>query len=108
MTKILITGGAGFIGGSLAEKLVANPENYVVAVDDLSTGRVENLPEPRANFRFIKTNVNEYGDISAIMLAFQFAPAPPSLAVAMKCPDTLPFATHFVEGSPAAVVDSVG
>jgi len=44
MTKILITGGAGFIGSSLAEKLVANPQNSVVAVDDLSTGRVENLP----------------------------------------------------------------
>jgi UDP-glucuronate decarboxylase len=72
MTKILITGGAGFIGSSLAERLVANPQNYVVAVDDLSTGRVENLPEPQSNFRFIKTNVNEYGDISAIMLAFQF------------------------------------
>jgi UDP-glucuronate decarboxylase len=72
MTKILITGGAGFIGSSLAEKLVANPENYVVAVDNLSTGHVENLPQPRANFRFIKTNVNEYGDISAVMLGFQF------------------------------------
>ena len=72
MTKILITGGAGFIGSSLAEKLVANPENYVVAVDDLSTGRVENLPGQSSNFRFIKTNVNDYGDISAIMLGFQF------------------------------------
>ncbi len=72
MNKILITGGAGFIGGSLAEKLAADESNYVVAVDDLSTGRVENLPEPRANFRFIKTNVNEYGDISAVMLGFRF------------------------------------
>jgi UDP-glucuronate decarboxylase len=72
MTKILITGGAGFIGSSLAEKLVANPQNSVVAVDDLSTGRVENLPGQSSNFRFIKTNVNDYGDISAIMLGFQF------------------------------------
>jgi len=72
MTKILITGGAGFIGSSLAEKLVANPQNHVVAVDDLSTGRVENLPGHSSNFRFIKTNVNDYGDISAIMLGFQF------------------------------------
>jgi UDP-glucuronate decarboxylase len=71
-TKILITGGAGFIGSSLAEKLVADAQNYVVAVDDLSTGHVENLPQQRGNFRFIKTNVNEYGDISAVMLAFQF------------------------------------
>jgi UDP-glucuronate decarboxylase len=72
MNKILITGGAGFIGGSLAERLSADPENYVVAVDDLSTGRIENLPVPRDNFRFIKTNVNHYGDISAVMLGFRF------------------------------------
>jgi UDP-glucuronate decarboxylase len=72
MNKILITGGAGFIGSSLAEKLAADESNYVVAVDDLSTGRIENLPEPRSNFRFIKTNVNEYGDISAVMLGFRF------------------------------------
>jgi UDP-glucose 4-epimerase len=72
MNKILITGGAGFIGGSLAERLSTDRENYVVAVDDLSTGRMENLPSPRNNFRFIKTNVNNYGDISAVMLGFGF------------------------------------
>jgi UDP-glucose 4-epimerase len=33
---------------------------------------VENLPGQSSNFRFIKTNVNDYGDISAIMLGFQF------------------------------------
>jgi UDP-glucuronate decarboxylase len=72
MTQILITGGAGFIGSSLAEKLAADESNYVVAVDDLSTGHVENLPVSRPNLRFIKTNVNNYDDISAVMLGFRF------------------------------------
>jgi UDP-glucose 4-epimerase len=72
MTQILITGGAGFIGSSLAEKLAADESNYVVAVDDLSTGHVENLPVARPNLRFIKTNVNNYDDISAVMLGFRF------------------------------------
>ena len=38
MRKILITGGAGFIASSLAERLAKDPENYVVIVDNLLTG----------------------------------------------------------------------
>jgi UDP-glucose 4-epimerase len=40
--KVLITGGAGFIGSHLAERYVAEGADVVV-VDDLSTGRLENL-----------------------------------------------------------------
>jgi len=40
--KALITGGAGFIGGHLAEALVARGDSVVV-IDDLSTGCKENL-----------------------------------------------------------------
>ena len=46
MTTVLVTGGAGFIGSNLADRLLA--ENHrVVAVDDLSTGRIANLGEAR-------------------------------------------------------------
>jgi UDP-glucose 4-epimerase len=41
--KILITGGAGFIGGNLCRRLVERGDT-VVALDDLSTGRIANLP----------------------------------------------------------------
>ena len=41
MMKIVITGGAGFIGSNLAEELTKKHE--VVIIDDLSTGRVENV-----------------------------------------------------------------
>jgi UDP-glucose 4-epimerase len=40
----LITGGAGFIGSHLADALVGRGD-YVVVLDDLSTGRIENLAE---------------------------------------------------------------
>lgn len=40
--KILITGGAGFIGSHLAERLVQDGHRVTV-LDDLSTGRIENL-----------------------------------------------------------------
>ncbi len=72
MRNILITGGAGFIGSSLADKLIQDKENYVVLVDDLSTGLQANLPKARGNWRFVKCDVNHYGDISSIMLATRF------------------------------------
>ena len=42
--KILVTGGAGFIGRWLVKTLLNN-DNQVVVVDDLSNGRIENISE---------------------------------------------------------------
>jgi len=73
MRTILITGGAGFVGSCLAERLIWDPENYVVIVDDLSTGDISKLPKaPQTNWRFIKCNVNDYRDIAGIMHSFSF------------------------------------
>jgi UDP-glucuronate decarboxylase len=72
-TKILITGAAGFIGSCLAEKLISNPNNFVVLVDDLSTGDLKKLPVlPKDNWRFVKCDVNNYRDIAEVMLANHF------------------------------------
>jgi len=71
--KILITGGAGFVGSCLAEKLIENEANYVVIVDDLSTGYKSNLPKASTkNWKFIKADVNNYKDISSVMLSYNF------------------------------------
>ncbi len=73
MNTILVTGGAGFIGSCLAEKLLQNPENFVVIVDNLSTGHKTNLPKTnKNNWVFIKINVNRYKDISEVMHSFKF------------------------------------
>jgi UDP-glucose 4-epimerase len=49
--RILITGGAGFIGSHLAEGLLADG-HAVTVLDDFSTGRVENLGNIRGHERF--------------------------------------------------------
>ncbi len=72
-TKILITGGAGFIGSSLAETLIQNPEYYVVIVDNLLTGSLDRLPNKALrNWKFIKCDVNKYSDIAPIMQSNNF------------------------------------
>ncbi len=73
MRKILVTGGAGNVGGALVEKLVQDKENFVIIVDNLSTGFLSKLPSAdHDNWKFIKANVNDYREISSIMLAFNF------------------------------------
>jgi UDP-glucose 4-epimerase len=52
--KILITGGAGFVGSHLADRLIADGQEITV-IDDLSTGRYSNVEhlEGNENFRLI-------------------------------------------------------
>ena len=59
--KILITGGAGFIGSHLADRLVGMGEE-VYAIDDLSTGSLKNIEHLRDNPMFhlkVDTVLNE-------------------------------------------------
>jgi UDP-glucose 4-epimerase len=73
MRNILITGGAGFVGSALAERLLKDSENFVIIVDDLSTGDIRKLPvSSQDKMRFIKCDVNNYRDIAGVMLSFQF------------------------------------
>src|ERR1041384_7987227 len=73
MNKILITGGAGFIPSCLAERLVKDKDNYVVIIDNLITGSKEKLPSSKfKNWRFINGDVNNYHEISSIMLSHSF------------------------------------
>ena len=52
MTKVAVTGGAGFIGSNLTKRLLS--EGYeVVVIDDLSTGLLSNVDQDNSNFHQI-------------------------------------------------------
>ncbi len=56
--RVLVTGGAGFIGSHLCDRLLARGDSVTV-VDDLSTGRRANLPASHAGLRFIEADLGE-------------------------------------------------
>ncbi|MCE3227675.1 MAG: UDP-glucose 4-epimerase [Bacteroidetes bacterium] len=71
--KILVTGGAGNIASALIEKLISDENNFVVIVDNLSTGLMSKLPsEENKNWKFIKADVNITQDIASVMYSYNF------------------------------------
>jgi UDP-glucuronate decarboxylase len=58
MKRILVTGGAGFIGSNLCERLL-NDGNHVVCIDNLYTGSIENIKcfLDNSRFKFIKHDI---------------------------------------------------
>ena len=60
MEKYIITGGAGFIGSHLVEILTRNNKNVIV-LDNLSTGRIENLKPFLKKIKFIKCDLSKKG-----------------------------------------------
>ena len=71
--KILVTGGAGNVGSALIAKLINDPSNFVVIMDNLSTGYLSKLPSSNlTNWKFIKGDVNNLNDVSSVMLSFHF------------------------------------
>jgi nucleoside-diphosphate-sugar epimerase len=71
MTNILITGGAGFIGSSLADRLLQDGNYSVVCVDNLLTGSGVNVPQHPA-CRFVKCDVNNFDELSQVMRSNKF------------------------------------
>lgn len=56
MSKFLVTGGAGFIGSHLVEALLKN-DHEVIVLDNLSTGKLENIQGFLKDIRFIKGDI---------------------------------------------------
>ena len=66
--KILLTGGAGYIGSHVLLSIIEN-KHEVVVIDDLSTGNKNLIPE---NIKLINTNINNSEKISNILTTENF------------------------------------
>src|SRR5262244_495958 len=66
--KVLITGGAGFIGSHLAERHLQRGDE-VYSLDDLSTGAIENIRhlKPDPNFNYYIDTITNYGLVAELV-----------------------------------------
>ncbi|WP_458453399.1 NAD-dependent epimerase/dehydratase family protein [Methanobrevibacter sp.] len=88
--NILITGGAGFIGSHIADKLM--DDNKITIIDNLSTGNIKNLKNPdHENLKIIEedlrtSNLDEYTkDIDYIFHLAAMASVPLSVENPLEC-----------------------
>lgn len=65
--KILVTGGAGFIGSWVADSYISNGHEVLI-LDDLSSGRLENV---NAKAAFVKGDIRDRGLIKSVMDDFK-------------------------------------
>lgn len=72
-SKVLVTGGAGFIGSNLIEALLRQ-ENQVVCLDNFSTGKTENIEVFRSNpnFRFHEGDIRNLADCKNAVEGVQY------------------------------------
>src|SRR4029079_3349848 len=70
--RVLVTGGAGFLGSHLCDRMLAEGHD-VIAMDNLVTGSTDNIAHLAGNkhFKFVEHNVTDYiylkGDLDAIL-----------------------------------------
>ena len=85
--RVLVTGGAGFLGSHLCDALAARGDS-VVCVDDLSTGRRENIEHlaGRPGFEFTEANVASGLDISGPFDAVAHLASPASPPAYLRLP----------------------
>lgn len=77
--RVLVTGGAGFIGSHLCKKLLSDNYN-VICIDNLFTGRIKNIEDiiSNPNFKFIEHDIVEPIDLENIHQIYNLAcPASP-------------------------------
>jgi UDP-glucose 4-epimerase len=67
MSKYVVTGGAGFIGSALVRGLLRNGASKVVVIDNLLTGKAENLDEVRSSVEYHDADVRDYDAIAPIL-----------------------------------------
>ena len=71
MEKVIITGGAGFIGSHLVKKLIDNGAEKILVIDDLSTGKAENIKDFE-EVEFLNKKIEEIDNLAEVFSNFEF------------------------------------
>ena len=71
MKKIIVTGGAGFIGSHLVKKLIDNGVEEILVIDDLSTGKAENIKDFE-EVEFLNKKIEEIDNLAEVFNNFEF------------------------------------
>jgi UDP-glucose 4-epimerase len=66
MSRIVVTGGAGFIGSALVRTLLAQGASRVAVIDNLSSGRTSNLDAVRDSVEFHEADIRDYARIAPL------------------------------------------
>ena len=71
MKKIIVTGGAGFIGSHLVKKLIDNGTEEILVIADLSTGKAENI-KGFEEVEFLNKKIEEIDNLAEVFNNFEF------------------------------------
>ena len=71
LEKVIITGGAGFIGSNLAEHLFENGTKEILIIDDFSTGSFKNI-EHLENITIIDSRIEDVEDLEKQLSSYDF------------------------------------
>jgi UDP-glucose 4-epimerase len=100
MTKYVVTGGAGFIGSTLVRALLTDGASRVSVVDNLLSGKEENLAEVRGSLDLHKVDIRDYDALAAVVrgadVVFHLAAIP---SVPRSISDPVPSHEINIDGS---------
>ena len=69
--KAIVTGGCGFIGSHLVEKLIKKNFNVIV-IDNLETGNIKNINKYKKKLKFIKADIKNYSKIEPLFFKAKY------------------------------------
>ena len=71
MNKVIVTGGAGFIGSNLVERLLKDGVEEILIIDDFSTGKKENLQDS-SKVHLIESKLEDINDLESQFKGYDF------------------------------------
>ena len=71
MNKVIVTGGAGFIGSNLVERLLKDGAEEILIIDDFSTGKKENLHDS-SKVHLVESKLEDINDLESQFKGYDF------------------------------------